>query len=141
MGVYESEAKLEEKLIDQLVKQGYKKVQIDTVEDLEKAIDKGEIDLYFDYYNYNNNKYKSTLSTFIEQYVVLGKEEDNHIVTSFESMKDEPLAMLGNDSLYNYFSNNARAKIKTYDNIDDLVKESGNCCGPRNLYSLSNYKI
>ena len=36
MGVYESEAKLEEKLIDQLVKQGYKKVQIDTVEDLEK---------------------------------------------------------------------------------------------------------
>ena len=25
MGVYESEAKLEEKLIDQLVKQGYKK--------------------------------------------------------------------------------------------------------------------
>lgn len=36
MGVYESEAKLEEKLIDQLVKQGYKKVQIDTVEDLER---------------------------------------------------------------------------------------------------------
>lgn len=104
----------------------FKYKKYDTVEDLEKAIDKGEIDLYFDYYNYNNNKYKSTLSTFIEQYVVLGKEEDNHIVTSFESMKDEPLAMLGNDSLYNYFSNNARAKIKTYDNIDDLVKESGN---------------
>ncbi len=36
MGVYESEAKLEEKLIDQLVKQGYKKAQIDTVEDLER---------------------------------------------------------------------------------------------------------
>lgn len=36
MGVYESEAKLEEKLIDQLVKQGYKKVQIDAVEDLER---------------------------------------------------------------------------------------------------------
>ena len=36
MGVYESEAKLEEKLIDQLVKQGYKKVQIDIVEDLER---------------------------------------------------------------------------------------------------------
>ena len=36
MGVYESEAKLEEKLIDQLVKQGYKKVKIDTVKDLER---------------------------------------------------------------------------------------------------------
>lgn len=36
MGVYESEAKLEKKLIDQLVKQGYKKIQIDTAEDLER---------------------------------------------------------------------------------------------------------
>ncbi len=103
----------------------FKYQEYETIKDLEKAIDKGEVDLYFDYYNYNNDKYTSTLSTFIEQYVVLGKEEDKHIVTSFESMKDEQLAMLGNDSLYNYFSNNARAKIKTYDNIKDLVKESG----------------
>ncbi len=100
----------------------YKKYE--TIEDLKKAIDKGEIDLYFDYYNYNNDKYKSTLSTFIEQYVVLGKEEDSHIVTSFESMKNESLAMLGKDSLYNYFSNNARAQIKTYDTIDELVKNN-----------------
>ena len=104
----------------------FKYKEYETVEDLEKAIDKGEIDLYFDYYNYNNDQYQSTLSTFIERYVVLGREEDNHIVTSFESMKDEQIAMLGNDSLYNYFSNNARAKIKTYENIEDLVKESGN---------------
>ena len=103
----------------------FKYQEYETVEDLKKAVDKGEVDLYFDYYNYNNDQYKSTLSTFIEQYVVLGKEEDNHIVTSFESMKDERLAMLENDSLYNYFSNNARAKIKTYNNIDNLVKESG----------------
>ena len=103
----------------------FKYQEYETVEDLKKAVDKGEVDLYFDYYNYNNDQYKSTLSTFIEQYVVLGKEEDNPIVTSFESMKDERLAMLENDSLYNYFSNNARAKIKTYNNIDDLVKESG----------------
>ena len=102
----------------------FKYKKYDSVADLKKAIDKGEIDLYFDYYNYNNNKYKSTLSTFIEQYVVLGNEEDNHIVTSFESMKDEDIAMLENDSLYNYFSNNARAHIKTYENIEDLVKES-----------------
>ena len=103
----------------------FKYKEYDTVEELEKAIDKGEVDLYFDYYNYNNEKYKSTLSTFIEKYVVLGNEEDNHIVTSFESMKGKHLAMLSNDSLYNYFSNNARAKIKTYDNLEDLVKNSG----------------
>ena len=103
----------------------FKYKEYDTVEELEKAIDKGEVDLYFDYYNYNNEKYKSTLSTFIEKYVVLGNEEDNHIVTSFESMKGKHLAMLSNDSLYNYFSNNARSKIKTYDKLEDLVKNSG----------------
>ncbi len=103
----------------------FKYKEYKTIDELEKAIDKGEVDLYFDYYNYNNSKYKSTLSTFIEQYVVLGKEEDEHIVTSFESMKGQKLAMLKGDSLYNYFSNNARAKIKTYDNIKDLIKNSG----------------
>ena len=103
----------------------FKYKEYETIDELEKAIDKGEVDLYFDYYNYNNSKYKSTLSTFIEQYVVLGKEENEHIVTSFESMKGQKLAMLKGDSLYNYFSNNARAKIKTYDNIKDLIKNSG----------------
>ena len=39
-------------------------------------------------------------------------------------MKNESLAMLGKDSLYNYFSNNARAQIKTYDTIDELVKNN-----------------
>ena len=35
MGVYESEARLEDRMIDQLVKQGYEKVQISDVKDLE----------------------------------------------------------------------------------------------------------
>lgn len=94
--------------------------------DLEKAIEKGEIDVYFDYYNYNNDKYLATLSTFVEDYVVLARQEDNHIVNSFESLKNEEIAMIKDDSLYNYFSNNSRAKIKTYNSIEELVKNAGN---------------
>ncbi len=93
--------------------------------ELEKAIDKGEIDVYFDYYNYNNDKYLSTLSTFIEKYVILGKEEDGHIVNSFESLKGKKIAMLKGDSLYNYFANNSRANITTYKDLDELVKKAG----------------
>ena len=100
----------------------YKKYK--TKKDLEKAIDKGEVDVYFDYYNYNNDKYLSTLSTFIEKYVVLGKEEDNHIVNSFESLKGQKIVMLKGDSLYNYFANNSRADITTYDNLDDVLKNA-----------------
>ena len=91
---------------------------------LQKAIDKGEIDVYFDYNNYSNDKYNATLSTFVEDYVILGRQEDNHIVNSFESLKGKDIAMLKGDSLHAYFSNNSRANIKEYDNIDQLVRKS-----------------
>jgi diguanylate cyclase (GGDEF)-like protein len=94
-------------------------------EELEKAIDKGEVDIYFDYYNYSSDNYLSTLSTFIEDYVVLGYENDEHIVNSFESMKGQDIAMLKGDALNNYFSNNSRANIKEYSSIDELVKKAG----------------
>ena len=99
----------------------FKYREFETKEDLQKAIDKGEIDVYFDYYNYNNDKYYSTLSTFIEEYVVLGFQKDNHIITSLESLKDKEIAMLEDDSLYNYFSTNSKANIKGYKDIDELL--------------------
>ena len=93
---------------------------------LKSAIDRGEVDIYFDYYNYSNDKYLPTMSTFIEDYVVLGKQSDNHIVTSFESLRGKDIVMLDEDSLYNYFSTNSKANIKTYPNIKKLVKKSSN---------------
>ena len=95
-------------------------------EALKKAINKGDVDIYFDYYNFSkeNDHYSPTISTFIESYVVLGKRNDNHIVNSFESLKDEDIAMIGNTSLYNYFENNSRSDITTYDSNSDLVKNA-----------------
>lgn len=102
----------------------YKKYK--TKKELEKAIDKGEIDVYFDYYNYSNDKYTPTLSTFIEKYVVLAKDDNDEIVNSFESLKGKQIAMIKDDSLYNYFSSNSRADIKIYDNLDQLLKQKDN---------------
>lgn len=104
----------------------FKYKEYKTKDELQKAIDSGEIDVYFDYYNYNNDKYYATLSTFIEQYVVLGYQKDNHIVNSFESLKGQDIVMLKEDSLYNYFSTNSRANITGYDSIDKLLKKAGN---------------
>ncbi len=98
----------------------YKKYK--TKEELKKAIDKGEIDIYFDYYGMENSQYLTTVSTFVEDYVVLGKNKDNHIVGSLESLKGQKVAMLSNDALYNYFANNSRSTITTYKTIDGLVK-------------------
>ena len=74
--------------ISRLADINFKYKKYNTKKELQKAIDKGEIDVYFDYYNYSNNEYLETLSTFIEDYVVLGRQEDNHIVNSFESLKN-----------------------------------------------------
>ena len=102
----------------------FKYIKYNTKEDLKKAIDKGEIDIYFDYYDFNNNKYDETLSTFIEEYAVLGKQKDNHIVTSLESLRNEDIAVLKGDSLNNFLTTNSQANIKTYDNVKELVKKA-----------------
>ncbi len=93
---------------------------------LYKAIENGEIDLYFDYYNFNGDKYLTTLSTFVEEYVVIGKQADNHIVSSLESLKGQNIVMLEGDSLYNYFENNARSSITTARTVEDAISKAGN---------------
>ena len=40
-------------------------------------------------YNYTNENYVPTVSTFVEDYVVLGKQEDNHVINSFESLRNQ----------------------------------------------------
>ena len=104
----------------------FKYKKYDSKKELKKAIDKKEVDIYFDYYNYANDNYLATISTFIENYVVLGKEEDKYIINSFESLKNKEIAMLDNDSLYNYFSINSKSKISKFSDLDKLIDNSDN---------------
>ena len=111
--------------ISRLADINFKYKKYSSRKELQKAVEKGDVDIYFDYNNYTNDNYVATVSTFVEDYVVLGRQEDNHIVNSFESLKGEEIAMVKGDSLYNYFTNNSRANIKTYKNIDELLKNAG----------------
>ena len=92
--------------------------------ELQKAINKGKVDFYFDYYGINNSKYLSTLSTFIEDYVILGRNKDNHIINSFESLKDEDIVMLKGNSLYQYVKTNSRANITSVNTVEELTKKA-----------------
>ena len=98
--------------------------EYDSIDELKKDIDKGEIDIYFNYYDYENTDYKSTISTFIEEYVVLGKTEDQFVVNSFESMKNKKVAIMTNNSIYNYFKDNSKAQLIPSETLSDLIDNS-----------------
>lgn len=125
----------------------YKKY--DNIEKLKEAISKEEVDLYFDYYGLTNVNYTSTVSPFIESYVVLGKVEDDHIVTSFESIKNEKIKMLKSSLITKYFEKNSRADIVTVDSTKKLVnkKSSDMIVVDKELYSyykntiFKNYEV
>ncbi len=93
-------------------------------QELEKAINDKKVDIYFDYYGINNDDYMATISTFVEDYVILGRNKDSHIINSFESIKNQNVSMLKDNALYNYVNSTGQANIKTYDNINQLVKKS-----------------
>ena len=100
----------------------YKK--FDTIESLKSAIDNKEIDIYFNYYDYENSNYNATISPFIEKYVVIGKTEDNYVVNTFESMKSKKVSIVENNSIYNYFKDNSKASLVPFENLNALLKDS-----------------
>jgi len=100
----------------------YKKY--DSVDELLKAVEKKEVDIYFNYYDVAFESYNEINSTFVEEYVVLSKIKDSHIVSSFESLKGKDVSMLGNTSLFNYFKDNSKANIEKFDNYNKLLSDS-----------------
>ena len=99
----------------------------DNIEELKKAVDKGDVDIYFNYYDYQNGNYNPTISPFIEKYVVLGKLKDKYVVSSLESMKGKKVSIVKDNSVYNYFKDNGKASLVPFESLDKLLdKSSGN---------------
>ena len=95
------------------------------LKELKEAIKNKEIDIYFDYFGNTNGDYQATMSPFIEKYVVLGNHNNNSIITSFESLKNIKVNMLGDNILYDYFKENSRSTIELVQDINKL-KENDN---------------
>lgn len=93
-------------------------------DELVKAIKKGDVDIYLDYFNYSDSKFLPTTSTFVEKYVVLKKVRNNEVVDSFESLKGKTISMLNTNSLYNYFKDNARVNIEESNNLSKLLSKA-----------------
>ena len=98
-------------------------VKYNSLKELKTAIEKGEVDIYFDYFNYQDDKYLKTKSTFIEKYVVLGRIKDEHYINTLESLKAKDVNMLSNNALLSYITDNTMANVVTFDKISDLNKD------------------
>ena len=94
----------------------------DSVASLREAIKKGDIDIYFNYFETDSSKYLESKSVFIENYVVLGKKYQ-YIIENLESLKGKSIAMLKDNYLNNYIKSNTKANIIEKDTIKELLTQ------------------
>ncbi len=94
------------------------------VENLEKAVQKGEVDIFFNYYDISAPNYNQADSSFIEQYVVLSKNKNSYVINSFEALKDKNINMIKGTALFNYFKDNSKANIVEFEDYKTMLKRS-----------------
>ena len=94
-----------------------------SIDDLKKAINEGKVDIYFDYINEQNNKYLKTKSVFIENYVLLGKYNQNYVVSTLESLNGKDIVLLDNNYLQQFIANNTKANITSVASINKLLDD------------------
>lgn len=86
----------------------------------EKAINKEEIDLYFNYYNFTDN-YNVTNGINIK-YVIAAKRDNNTVIKSMNSLIGKTIYVQENSELYDYVKNIKDVDVKTFSTTKDLFK-------------------
>ena len=121
----------------------YKKYS--SLDELNKAINEGEVDVYFDYIGNQNSKYLKTTSTFIENFVVLARTSDDYVISSLEGLKGNNAYLLQNNKyLADYINSSTMVNSKTYETLDEVIDEavsnSGLIIVDREVYSYYRSK-
>lgn len=106
-----------------------------TIDELKKAIDNQEVDIYFNNFGYITSNYQNTTSPFVEEYVVLANNNSKEVVKTFESLKNKNVRMLSNNVLLKYFQENSKASIKEVNTIDELTKDNDLIIVDKEIYN------
>lgn len=86
----------------------------------ESAVKKGDVDLYFNYYNYSDN-YNNTAGLNIE-YVVAAPRKDVTVIKSIYSLIGKTVYVQENSKIYNYVKGISGIDVKTFSTTKDLFK-------------------
>lgn len=117
-----------------------KYVRYQDVQELKKAIAKGEVDIYLDYIEENNAKYLQTNSTFNEQFVVLSKI-DYSVITTLEELKGKNVNMLANNYLNKYILDNTKANVNSKEQLKELKNDGDYIIVDREVYNFNKNDI
>ena len=88
---------------------------------LKEAIQKGEVDFYFNYFDLVPDMYKETISPFVEKYVVLRNSKSTENVTSFEELRGKNINILSDNTILTYITSNSKANINIVSSINKLT--------------------
>jgi len=101
--------------------------------ELKQAIEKGDVDIYFDDVNIKDSGYLQTKSVFSEEYVVLGNNET--AVNSLESLKNKNVNMISGNYLLSFVKDNSMANIHEYTKVSDLLKDDNLIIVDKEIYN------
>jgi diguanylate cyclase (GGDEF)-like protein len=101
--------------------------------ELKQAIEKGDVDIYFDYVNIKDSGYLQTKSVFSEEYVVLGNNEV--AINSLESLKNKNVNMFSGNYLLSFVKDNSMANIHEYTKVSDLLKDDNLIIVDKEIYN------
>ena len=85
-----------------------------------KAINKKDIDLYFNYYNFTDDFYQTDGLSI--EYVVAARRDNNTVVKSIYSLIGETVYVQENSKIYDYIKNINDINIKTFSTTKELFK-------------------
>lgn len=85
-----------------------------------KAINKKDIDLYFNYYNFTDDFYQTDGLSI--EYVVAARRDNNTVVKSIYSLIGETVYVQENSKIYDYIKNINDINVKTFSTTKELFK-------------------
>lgn len=86
-----------------------------------RAINKGDIDIYYNYYNYSND-YKSVNGEMAINYSVIAKCSNPVVINSLNSLKGKEVYVLENSLISSKLASIGGINIKTYSSTKELFK-------------------
>ncbi len=110
---------------------------------LEKTINNGQIDLYFNYYTTPNN-YENLDSLFNISYVIIAPKSNFEVINSISSLNSKQVYVLKNSILEQMLNKQKNITVKTYEKEKELLKlnkKDAIICLDKNTYNYYANKL